>query len=59
MKVKISDLDFEKLKQVKSKNILSAKSYYKTAPFATKTYLALQLKMPISFIIDNWAEITA
>lgn len=47
-------------KREPSKNdlIKFARSVYQSAPFATKLYLAMQTKISIEFIKDNWNEIT-
>ncbi len=59
MKIKTSsELDATTLAKVKAKNLAKAKAVYKSIPFATKVYVAMQLKMPIKFIVDNWQEIT-
>lgn len=58
MKVKINDLDIHNLQSVKSANIEKAKQFYKSKPFSTKVYLAMKLKMPLSFLHANWEEIT-
>lgn len=58
-KVKVSsNLDTEFLKKVKARNIKKAKSFFEYAPFSNKVYMALKTKLPMSFICDNWVEIT-
>jgi hypothetical protein len=38
--------------------LVICKSYYAAAPFATKSYLALQTKIDYDFISKNWLKIT-
>lgn len=59
LKVKVSSiLNPEDLAKVKARNILKAQSFYDSCPFSTKVYMALKTKLPMSFIQDNWDEIT-
>ncbi len=58
LKVKVQEVDIEYLKKVKAESIAKAKEYYEAMPFVTKVYLTMKLRMPYSFISDNWKEIT-
>lgn len=58
MKVKQTNITQAELDRIKERNILKAKTFYSSAPYSTKTYMALKTKLPIKFIQDNWMTIT-
>lgn len=47
----------EDAKLVKKIQINKAKAFYRSCPFATKVHVASKIKLPLTFIQDNWQEI--
>ena len=57
-KIGVSTLSDKDLKKIGDMNLIIAKNFYSLNPFTTKTFMALKTKISMSFIINNWDEIT-
>lgn len=60
MKVIVREFDPKdpSLKRIKKQNLIKAKAFYQAQPFATKLYISIKTNLPLSFISDNWKQIT-
>lgn len=48
----------EDIAKIKAYNIRKCQLLYQSFPIATKVWMALKTKISMSFIVDNWEEIT-
>lgn len=59
MKIKVTEgfskIDASRIKQIQ---LNKAKAFFQSCPFATKIYVAMKTRLPITFIQENWREIT-
>lgn len=58
MRVKVSTPTPESLEKVKQIQLNKAKAFFQSCPFATRVYMSMKLGIPVSFLRDNWKEIS-